>query len=285
MAAPPVVTLTTDFGTADGYVGAMKGVILGIAPSACLVDISHEITQHCVREAAFVLHNVYPHFPQGTVHLAVVDPGVGSERRPLAFRTPAGVFVGPDNGIFTYVINRERIHEMVQVSEREYRRDAVSDTFHGRDVFAPAAAYLASGVPLSALGPAVDDPVMLAQPLLEIGAGCVKGEVLHVDRFGNAVSSIGRLEWSGEEVRLCEVLQGSGESPCVAFPASSAAVTVGGREVVGVSHTYTQVRPGDPVCLVGSGGHLEIAVREGNGAREFGLKPGDPVVLSWLEKA
>jgi S-adenosylmethionine hydrolase len=281
MGRPAVVTLTTDFGTADGYVAAMKGVILSIAPGVHLVDISHEVTPHDVREAAFVLYTACSCFPHQTVHMAVVDPGVGGGRRALAVRTAAGTFVGPDNGVFTYVMERQGADQVVEIAELRYALDRVSGTFHGRDVFAPAAAHLASGTPLDALGPPIDDPVLLDDPLLEVGSGQVRGEVLHIDRFGNAITSIGLLAWSGEELRLEPAFgQGRGREGPV-LPAREAVTSAGEWEVTGIHRTYAEAQPGQPLALVGSGQLLEIALREGSGARELGLEVGAPVVVHW----
>lgn len=282
----PLVTLTTDFGLADGYVGTMKGVILGIAPETCLVDITHQIAPQDVRRAAFVLYSAYPFFPPHTVHLVVVDPGVGSARRAVALRTLAGTFVAPDNGVLTYVLAREPIEALVELAEPRYRLSEISHTFHGRDVFAPAAAYLARGVPVTSLGPPVSDPVTFPLPRLEVGPGVVTGEVLYSDHFGNAITSIGRLVWDGEELALKPALvkMGSGgaeeqRSEVVRFRASEAVVTVAGREIVGVRHTYAEVAPGEALALVGSHGHLEIAVRDGSAMHRLELQNGMPLTL------
>nr|HID14667.1 hypothetical protein [Anaerolineae bacterium] len=275
----PLVTLTTDFGTADGYVGTMKGVILGITPDARLVDISHEIAPQNVRQAAYVLYTACPFFPPHTVHLVVVDPGVGSARRPIALRTPAGYFVGPDNGVFSYVMAREPVEALVELRNPCYRLAEVSHTFHGRDVFAPAAAHLAAGVPIAALGPPVLDPVTFSPPRLEIALDGVTGEVLHADHFGNVITSIGKLVWSGDELSLEPAFQEAGGGGRVRFEASEATIVVAGREITGVHHTYAEVGHGKVLALVGSEGHLEIAVREGSAARKLGLRPGDAVVL------
>jgi len=200
MQTKPPVTLTTDFGTSDGYVGTMKGVILGIAPGTPMVDVSHTISPQNVGEAAYVLYTAYPFFPTGTIHLVVVDPGVGSARRPIALRTENAFFVGPDNGVFSYVMASEKVKTIVELSEPRYRLPQVSYTFHGRDVFAPAAAYLAAGVPIAALGSPVIDPVIFPSPRLEVGHCVVTGEVLHLDHFGNAITSIGRLDWDGDRL-------------------------------------------------------------------------------------
>ena len=281
-----LVTLTTDFGTADGYVGTMKGVILSIAPDARLVDISHEIAPQNVRQAAYVLYTAYPFFPPHTVHLVVVDPGVGSARRPIALRTLTGYFVGPDNGIFSYVMACEPVEALVELSDPRYRLAEVSHTFHGRDVFAPAAAHLAAGLSITALGPPVRDPITFPPPRLEVAPGGVTGEVLHADHFGNVITSIGQLVWSGDELLLEPAFQGARgrmqeawDGGQVRFKASEVAVVVGGREIAGVHRAYAEVEPGETLALVGSEAHLEIAVREGSAARKLGLHPGDVVVL------
>jgi len=282
----PLITLMTDFGTADGYVGAMKGVILDIAPDAQLVDISHEIAPQNVRQAAYVLYTAYSFFPLHTVHLVVVDPGVGSARRPIALRTPAGYFVGPDNGVLSYVMACEPVEAVVELSDPCYRLPQVSYTFHGRDIFAPAAAHLAAGVPITALGPPVCDPVAFPPPRLEVAPDSVTGEVLHADHFGNVITSIGQLVWSGDELSLEPAFRGVGGrgqdargGKCVRFQAGGALVVVAGQEIAGVHRTYAEVESGAVLALVGSEGRLEVAVRGGSAARRLGLCPGDAVVL------
>jgi S-adenosylmethionine hydrolase len=275
----PIVTLTTDFGTADGYVGTMKGVILSVVSGARLVDISHEIRPQDIRQAAYVLYTAYPFFPPHTVHLVVVDPGVGSARRPVALRTPSGTFVGPDNGVFSYVMAREPVEARVELVDPRYRLPQVSHTFHGRDIFAPAAAHLASGLPIGALGPPVSDPVTFPPPRLEVSPADVIGEVLHADHFGNVITSIGLLAWSDDELSLEPAFGGVGRGRRVHFRADGAVVAVAGQEIAGVHRTYAEVAAGEALALVGSEGHLEIAVREGSAARSLGLRPGDAVVL------
>jgi S-adenosylmethionine hydrolase len=282
MAHAPLITLTTDFGTADGYVGTMKGVILGIAPAARLVDLSHEIAPQNVREAAFVLYTAYRFFPARTVHLVVVDPGVGSARRAIALCTPAGTFVSPDNGVLSYVLAREPVEVLVELANPRYRLPHVGHTFHGRDIFAPAAAHLAAGLPVADLGPPVSDPVTLSLPRLEIAAESIVGEVLHTDRFGNVVTSIGKLTWAGNGLVLEPAfgkagggMQGAGYK----IVAARAALEVAGQEIAGVRRTYAEVESDALLVLVGSSGHLEIAVREGSAAERLGVHPGDEVVL------
>ncbi|HHS96708.1 MAG TPA: hypothetical protein ENK08_02230 [Chloroflexi bacterium] len=272
-----VIALTTDFGTADGYVGVMKGVILSIVPEVHLVDLSHEIPPQDVRRAAFVLYTAVPFFPPGTVHLAVVDPGVGTERRAIAVQTPQGFFVGPDNGLFTYVLAEAEEWKAVGLEEPAYRLPEVSGTFHGRDVFAPAAAHLARGVPLERLGSPVTDPVLLPLPRLTVGEDRVEGEILHVDRFGNVITSVGRLRWNGGDLVLTPAFRQAASS--LQFAAREVAVEVGGERIRPVRRTYGEVGVGEKLALVGSTGFLEIAVRQGNAARALGVHPGDPITL------
>jgi S-adenosylmethionine hydrolase len=276
----PLITLTTDFGLADAYVGSMKGVILGIIPDVRLVDVTHQISPQDVRQTAYVLYTLYRFFPPHTVHLVVVDPGVGGARRAIAVRTAQGSFVGPDNGVFSYVMADQPVEAIVELTNPRYRCPQPSQTFHGRDIFAPAAAHLAAGVPIDQFGPSVVDPVTLPLPRLRVSPGGVSGEVLHIDRFGNAITSIGRLVWEEERLAL-EPAFGQIDVEAVRFRAHRVSVRAGGQEVQGVRRTYAEVVPGDALALVGSAGHLEIAVREGNGARELGLQLGDPVELRW----
>jgi hypothetical protein len=257
----------------------MKGVILTIAPTAHLVDISHEIAPQNLRQAAYVLYTSYPFFPPGTVHLVVVDPGVGSARRPIALRTPAGDFVAPDNGVLSYVMACEPVDALVELSDPRYRLPQISHTFHGRDIFAPAAAHLAAGVPITSLGPPVSDPVTFSPPSVEITPEGVTGEVLHADHFGNVITSIGLLVWSESDLILTPAFRDVQRGERVRFSAAGATVTVAGQEIVGVHRTYAKVTPGETLALVGSEGHLEIAVREGSAAQRLGLHPGDLVML------
>ena len=272
-----LVTLLTDFGLADGYVGTMKGVILGIAPGTQLVDISHSIAPQRVRQAAYVLYVSYPFFPTHTVHLVVVDPGVGSARRSIAVRTPVGTFVGPDNGVFSYVMYRERVEAVVDLSNSRYRPSFVSHTFHGRDIFGPAAAHLAAGVSMTEMGPLVNDPILLPRPKLELADRDLVGEVMHIDHFGNVITSVGRLDWEQDELVLQSAF-GQVREPA-RFDATWAVVEVAGHSVASVRRTYAEVEAGMPLALVGSNGHLEIAVRDGSAAEALGLHLGDEVLV------
>ena len=253
----PIVTLTTDFGARDAYVAAMKGVILGIADTVRLVDVSHEIAAHDVTEGALALEAAVPFFPTSTIHLAVIDPGVGTARRGLALITPVARFVGPDNGLFSPFLDGVNWRAF-ELTAGDMRRPKVSRTFHGRDVFAPAAAHLALGVAPERLGPRVEDPVRLHWPTVREAHGAVAGTVLHVDRFGNLVTSI-----------RSEAFEGFG----------GISVRLAGRALPFVG-TYGDLAEGQPGALVGGSGRLEIAVREGSAAARFRARRGSPVVVS-----
>ena len=271
-----IVTLTTDFGIADGYVGVMKGVILSIAPDVQLVDLSHHIPPQDVRQAAYLLYTVFSYFPPDTIHVVVVDPGVGTQRRAIALWTPQGTFVGPDNGLFTYVLTEVEAWRAVELSNPAYRLAHVSNTFHGRDLFSPAAAHLAAGVPLEALGPPMTDLVSLPLPRLEGGPDGGEGELLHADRFGNLITSVGRLRWDGDDLVLTPAFRRAPASP-VRFPARKARVELVGRTITGIRRTYGEAAVGELVALVGSEGFLEVAVRQGNAREALNTCRGDGV--------
>ena len=185
------ITLLTDFGTRDGYVGAMKGVLRRLAPQAQIIDISHDIPPQDIHQAAFVLRSILPYFPEDTIHVVVVDPGVGSERRPVAVIGEQASFVGPDNGVFTPVYESQPAAEIFELRNPAYHLPEVSATFHGRDIFAPVAAHLANGVAPEMLGPRVDDPVRLLLPqALRLADGSLQGTLQAVDHFGNCISNI-----------------------------------------------------------------------------------------------
>ncbi len=253
-----IITLTTDFGLGDGYVAAVKGTLLALAPDAQLVDITHEIAPQNVHDAAFVLANAIPYFPMDAVHLIVVDPGVGSVRRTLAARTARATYVAADNGVLTLVWRHEPPLEIVSLTEpRFWRAGQISHTFHGRDIMGPVAAHLANGVPLSDLGPSITDPVTLdmAEPV-EMPDGQLRGEIIYVDRFGNLISNI-------PADRVSDPIY----------------VDIENRRLP-LSRHYAEVPTGKPVALIGSHGYLEIAVREGNANKRLRLGRGAPVVIS-----
>jgi S-adenosylmethionine hydrolase len=254
------ISLLTDFGHEAGYVGMMKGVILSINPRVRLVDLGHEVRPQDIRQAAFLLRVAVPHFPPGTIHVVVVDPGVGTERRVLAVRSGDAYFVGPDNGVLSWAIGPEG--EGVSVDREDLYRKPASATFHGRDRMAPVAAHLSLGMPLDELGSRVSGWVELLPPRLETEEGRIVGEVLDVDRFGNLVTSIpGSL--------LSE------------FAVEDVSVQTGSIRIRGVKRTFGDGEAGSPIAYVGSTGFLEIA-RVGGSAADSGCGLGSPVSL-WRE--
>jgi S-adenosylmethionine hydrolase len=256
--ARPIVTLTSDFGLRDPFVGIMKGVILGICPDARLVDLTHEVTAFDVREAALAVESATAYFPDGTVHLAVVDPGVGSARRAMALRRGGQYFVGPDNGLFTFAAHGTG-WSAVSIERAAFRLASVSRTFHGRDVFAPAAAHLAAGIPLERLGPPLSDPVRLPRAECRRVGDALVGEVIGSDRFGNLATSVtvDALEHLGFEGDLRVILQG--------------------RLLGGLKASYAAGESGVPAAIIASNGRLEIFVNGGNARALLGAAAGAPV--------
>ena len=265
--APAPIVLLTDFGLADWYVAAMKGVLLGLAPGAPLVDLTHAIPPGDARRAAFVLAQAWPWFPAETVFVAVVDPGVGGARRALAARAAARSFVGPDNGVLTPALEQPGA-EAVAIDPARLAADVPSATFHGRDLFAPAAARLAAGVALASLGAAVVDAVRLAPERPFARGGALVGHVVYVDRFGDCVTDVTHED-------LAAYLAGRA--------AAGLRVRAGRAAIAGLARTYADAPEGAALALLGSGGRLEIAVRGGHAGARLGLAPGDPVELSWAE--
>jgi S-adenosylmethionine hydrolase len=251
--ARPIVTLTTDFGTRDFYAPVMKAVLLGHCPDARLIDITHHIPRHDVLCASITLERAVDGFPEGTIHLAVVDPGVGTERRILVTRLKGQTIVCPDNGLITWPWHRLGPG---QAFELTWRPETSSDTFHGRDIMAPAAGMLASGKLIGELARPIDDPILLeVEPVLNLPKTV---RVIHLDHFGNATTNLTRDALSDTRVRT---------------------VRIHGRDVGKVRRTYWDVAPGKPLALIGSSGLLEIAVRDGSAADELGLNVGDEVVV------
>ena len=257
-----LITLTTDFGARDAYVAAMKGVLLTLCPSATLVDITHEIPPQDIHEAAYVLRHACRWFPPGTVHLVVVDPGVGGARRPIALRTDRHTFVGPDNGLLSRACARENTVEAVHIADPRYALPEISRTFHGRDRFAPAAAHLANGLPLSALGPALADWVQLPDLRPAIAGDTLTGSVIHLDRFGNAVTNLLELDFRAF------------------IGASPFEIAVRSVRLTALADSYDAVPPGAPLAIFGSGGELEIAVNSGDARAALGTQRGDPVRIT-----
>ncbi len=261
---PAIVALLTDFGTRDPYAGATKGAILAACPSATVVDITHDLPAHDVTEGAYCLAAAFRAFPGGTVFVAVVDPGVGSDRRGLAIEAGGYRFVGPDNGIFSFVLAElpdSRVHELTNSG---LFRPEVSSTFHARDIFAPVAGYLSRGGAIEDVGPAIRDPVVLpAEPVRSVGEGEWEGAVVQTDHFGNLTTSFGRGD-------LAAVLEVVGGDP------TEVVVEVEGV-VLPLVRAYSEVPEGEACALVGSSGRLEVAVNRDSAAGLLGAKRGTPV--------
>jgi len=252
-----LITLTTDFGTADWFVGTMKGVILRINPRATLVDISHEIPAGDVRAGALALRASYRFFPAKTVHLVVVDPGVGSARSGLVIETEDCLFVGPDNGVLSWALIGQKVQAVHRLENEKLFLRPVSQTFHGRDIFGPAAAHLSAGVPCSALGPKQPKWQKLHWPIAKRQGDAICGQVIYIDRFGNAITNLD-------------------EEAC-GFARSTAGACLVGRVRCPLGEFYGAVPLGRPVGVWGSSGFLEIAVNGDNAARRLGLKVGSTV--------
>lgn len=281
MNKPAIIALLTDFGTRDAYVGTMKGVMLGICPQVQLIDLTHAIAPQDVRQAAYVLLTAYRHFPAHTVFLVVVDPGVGTPRRPIALQTDHGTYVAPDNGVLSYVLARVTVQQAVELTAAEYRHTATSQTFHGRDIFSPAAAHLANGTPISVLGPAIMDWATLPEPALIVRENTITGEVLYIDHFGNIITSIGNLQWAAANRLHFAPEFGSAHPPDIPpLDAAGCRATLAGRTLTPVRRAYGEVPPGSLLALIGSSEQLEIGQNQGNAARTLQVKIGDPVTLA-----
>ena len=256
-----ILTLTTDFGTEDHFVAVMKGVILRVAPAARIVDITHQVTPFSVAEGAFEIGEAYRWYPKKTVHVVVVDPGVGGGRRPIVVEAAGQYFVGPDNGVFSMVYARN-LHAVRHVTNKKYFLRAVSQTFHGRDIFAPVGAHLARGVRPAQLGKRVEDYIRgSADRPVRTGTRCWAGLVLKVDRFGNMITNFHIEEFADVRNRPFVLLAGV-------------------RTLEKLLQSYTEGGNGEPAVIVGSSGYLEVVVNQGSAAKVLGCCAGSPVELS-----
>ncbi len=260
----PVITLITDFGSQDGYVGVVKGVITKINPSVNIIDISNNIESQNIFQAAYVLYSSYAYFPKGTIHV-VVDPGVGSKRKVLCLKTKDYLFIAPDNGVLSFIAAREESPSIREVTNKKIFLPEISDTFHGRDIFAPTAAHLSKGFSYKDLGKRVGKvkEIDLPKPIRSPG-GMLKGEIIYVDGFGNLITNInrdmiGRLREKSENL----------------------VIVVGRRKLNKISNSYADVGVGDVVAILGSSGYLEISVNHGSARDVLNLKKGDKLGLGY----
>lgn len=257
----PIITLLTDFGQKDYYVASMKGVILRINPQCIIVDISHQVSPQDIQEGAFLLANTFSYFPAGTIHLAVIDPEVGGKRKPILLKTRNYFFVGPDNGLFSPVAEKDGVDQVIELTNSEYFLSPMSSTFHGRDLFAPVAAHLSLGVRPEAFGRRMDQWVKLDFRKPEEKGERLIGEILMVDHFGNLITNI-------EENRFFNFIKDH-----------KFVIRIGEEKILKISQGYWEGRRGKPLALFGSAGFLEIAVREGSAQKRLGLNRGDTVII------
>jgi len=258
----PIITLLTDFGISDPYVGIMKGIIADIAPNAKTIDLTHLIPPQNIRAGALALDRAYQYFPAGTIHLAVIDPGVGSTRQAIAIRAGHYLFVGPDNGLFTFVIKRAKEnHKQLRTFKLEnphFRLEPVSPVFHGRDLFAPAAAYLAAGAALEDFGVEIDNPVVLNVPFPEQTRRGWSGEVWAVDHFGSLETNLDKSHLEGHDPKNIKV-------------------RVAGKTIVHCVSTFAEEKPGQLAAMLDSAGRLSISIVNGNAANVLSAGLGTPV--------
>jgi S-adenosyl-L-methionine hydrolase (adenosine-forming) len=251
----PILTLTTDFGLADHYVGTMKGVILGICPQAQIVDISHDVKPFSIPESAYLIAQAWRYFPKKTVHVVVVDPGVGTSRRPILLEAAGQYFVAPDNGVLSMIYFAEK-HKIRLISNERYFRHPVSRTFHGRDIFSPVAAHIAAGIPPSRMGKLIDDYLKPAfgKPT-RTGKRTWTGQILRIDRFGNIVTNFHANDFPDFEQR-------------------DFSLAIGPVEINVLAHTYTECGPNELFLIFGSSGYLEVSLNQGSAAQKIACETG-----------
>lgn len=259
-----LIALLTDFGGKDPYVGVMKGVIYRINPGARVVDLGHEVPPQDIREAAFILNYSYKYFPQGTIYVVVVDPGVGSRRKIVCLKTSDYLFLAPDNGVLTFIAQKEKIEKIVEVTNRRYFLEEVSRTFQGRDIFAPLAAHLSRGLELTGLGSPISRIEELEIPRARFSDEKLEGEVIYIDRFGNLITNIAQVDLKKLEQR---------------FSDRKVKISVGGKEIPKVNKSYAESKPGQLLAILGSSNHLEISLNQGNAQKALGLDRGEKILI------
>ena len=260
-----IISLLSDFGSKDPYVAEMKAVILSINPQASIIDITHEIRKFDIRMGAYSLASAAPYFPQGTVHVAVVDPGVGTKRRPIIVETSRSLYVGPDNGLLMLAAHKEHITNVYAIDNPAYMLPDVSKTFHGRDIFAPAAAHLTRGSKPSTFGPSISDYIVPEFAKPDERNGELRGKILHIDDFGNVISNI-----SADDLKKAGF-----------HKANSLIVRLGGKTLsVRFCSAYGEVPAGTPLALIGSSNFLEVAINMGSASTVFGAKVGETFHVS-----
>jgi S-adenosylmethionine hydrolase len=260
--AQRIITLITDFGLKDPYVAEMKAIILGIKPDATIVDITHEIEKFSTRMGAYVLASASPYFPIGAIHVAVIDPSVGTKRCPILMQTSKSYFIGPDNGVLVLAAKNQGIEHVYEISNRKLMLPRISGTFHGRDVFAPAAAHLANGISPATFGPEIHNIVMPEFAKIRRGKNTLVGQILHIDDFGNIITNFGEIELNQLKTK--------------------SVVNLGLKDVklrLKLCKAYSDVESQEPLAVMGSHNFLEISINQGNAAKTFKIRNGDKIIL------
>ncbi len=277
------ITLTTDFGTSDVYVGLMKGVILNINPNVQIVDITHAIPPQNIHEAAFTIQAAYRYFPKGTIHVIVVDPGVGSERQAIVCQTDRAFFVCPNNGVLSYLLQNIEAEdicapEAVVIENPAYLLPQVSNTFHGRDIFAPVAAHLSLGIPLAQIGTPIHNLIRFPAPAICIAEDILTGQIINVDSFGNLITNISKNALAAFLLSSKSNKDAVGQLDKCAMSAKFE-IVAGHTSLKKLNISYAESEAGEPLAIIGSFGALEIAVNMGNAQTQLGLKKGDTVIV------
>lgn len=260
-----LITLTTDFGYRDSFAGIMKGVIAGINPHARVIDLTHGVPRQDVMAGALALRHSFKYFPQGTIHVVVIDPGVGGARRPLLIESAGNYFIGPDNGVLSFAV-AEKPRQIVELTNPEYHLKAPGTTFHGRDIFAPAAAHLSLGIPIGAFGDRLSSFIELSMPQVVRVQTRLEGEIVYIDGYGNLFTNISEHDLAG-------------------WPVGQLAIAIGATIIRGLAPSYSSVKVNDLAALVNSWGMLEIAANQGNAQQICGAKLGDRVLVTSIAQS
>ncbi|MBU6391715.1 MAG: SAM-dependent chlorinase/fluorinase [Planctomycetes bacterium] len=287
------ITLLTDFGYQDAYAGIMKGIIAEINPLANIIDICHNVPPQDIFNGAYLLHTAYKYFPKDTIHVAIVDPGVGSKRDIVCIKTKDYFFLVPNNGILSFIVQEEKPKGIFRVTNNKYFLPTTSNTFHGRDIFAPIAAHLSLGVKPQLLGIKISQLTLLDIPKpTSKKTGILEGQIIYIDRFGNLITNIKREhlaqyslnqtqnkdQWSEDRSQTSDTLKKTSKKK-IPLPCNTIETTIGKKKIRGLSKTYTDAKPGEPLVLFGSAGFLEVSVNQGNAQKYFRVNNGNKIII------
>ncbi|MDE2217352.1 MAG: SAM-dependent chlorinase/fluorinase [Planctomycetota bacterium] len=287
------ITLLTDFGYQDAYAGIMKGIIAEINPLANIIDICHNVPPQDIFNGAYLLHTAYKYFPKDTIHVAIVDPGVGSKRDIVCMKTKDYFFLVPNNGILSFIVQEEKPKGIFRVTNNKYFLPTTSNTFHGRDIFAPIAAHLSLGVKPQLLGIKISQLTLLDIPKpTSKKTGILEGQIIYIDRFGNLITNIKREhlaqyslnqtqnkdQWSEDRSQTSDTLKKTSKKK-IPLPCNTIETTIGKKKIRGLSKTYTDAKPGEPLVLFGSAGFLEVSVNQGNAQKYFRVNNGNKIII------